>query len=1363
MSEAVLLPDAKRILFEKYLAQKVRKVSSEPEPIPRRPPNTPIPLSFWQQLLWLHSQMVSDVPVYNEPITVHRTGPLDVGILEKTLTEIFRRHEAWRTTFVVVDGQPVQVIQPPPAITLPVTDLTGVPESQREAEARRLAAQDARIPIDLEKGPLLRFRLVRLSDLEHRLFVILHHFVFDGWSIYQVFLRELITLYESFANGQPSPLPELPVQYGDYAYWQRQTAHPEQFSDQIAYWRQQLSDLPVLELPGDRARPAVESHRGAMHPVTLPANLSAALRDFSQQHGVTFFMTLLAGFVTMLHRYTGQEDMVMGTVTAGRNRPELEKMLGLFLNPLVLRMNLAGNPSFSELLLRVRDVTLTALTHSDVPFHYLVEQLQPKRDPSYNPLFQAMIAREPPITGLRPGWNMTQAETDNGGSKMDLYLDLDDRPTGVIGRLTYNTDIFDRPTITRLLQHWQTILEGAVADRHRRLSQIPILTDAERRQVSALCRTIPPAEGFVRFTKEDTRQSVPSRFEKIAAQYGNRTAIQVADRHWTYNELHQFSNRIAAMLIRNLGTDQQRVALFFGHGAPMIAAMLGVLKAGKTYVPVDPLYPPERISYILDDCQAVALLTDNTNRARASLVAGSNLPVIAIEEIKAASDQYGSINIRPDAIAYILYTSGSTGRPKGVMQSHANVLRFIKNYTNAFAVSSADRLSLIPSYGFDAAVIDIYGGLLNGACLYPFDVRQEAISKLGGWLSANRISIYHSTPTVYRHFVDTLEQSDPLADMRLVILGGEPVQKNDFEVFQAHFPADCLFANLSGQTESSLNMINTLDSRSVLTRQSVSMGHPVEDTEVLLLDDAGQPTELYGEIAIRSEQLALGYWNQAEMTRAVFFADPDGGNRRLYRSGDMARMMPDGTLEFVQRKDSQVKLHGFRIELGEVEAVLSQHPHVKESAAAIREISPGEKCLVGYWVPREQTECDNSKLREFAEQKLPNYMVPSFFLRLDALPLTTSGKVDRRALPSPSQEHREKALFVAPRNELERQLAEIWECVLKVEHIGVEDDFFALGGHSLMAVRLFDAIENVTGQRFPLSTLIEAPTITQMARFLSERRRPAVASALVPLQTRGSLPPLFGIHGHFGEILFYHPLSQRLGAEQPFYALQARGREGIPAHDTVVGMACEYVEEILRVHAGPYYIAGYCFGGLVAYEMAQQLLAHGKQVGFLGVFDAYAPEPKFVDGLQARIDRHLNQLRQLGPKAKLRLSTTSFATKAQTLLWRTAYPMFRHTLPRSSRLFQNVPQMNLQAAKRYSPKPYSGRMTVFLSGPVPAGFQLDPHEHLGGMQAADIHLRLVPGDTESMFQEPHVAVLAEELKKCLREAARATDRIASAS
>jgi amino acid adenylation domain-containing protein len=886
------------------------------------------------------------------------------------------------------------------------------------------------------------------------------------------------------------------------------------------------------------------------------------------------------------------------------------------------------------------------------------------------------------------------------------------------------------------------------------------------------CRTIPPAERFVRFTTDDTLQSIPSRFQKITAKYGNRTAIQLADRHWTYNELHQFSNRIAAALVQDLGTEQQRVALFVGHGAPMIAAMLGVLKAGKTYVPVDPLYPPERIAYILDDCQAVALLTDSANRARAGSVAKRNLSVICIEDIDAGvSDQNVGVDIKPDSIAYILYTSGSTGRPKGVMQSHGNVLTFIKSYTNVFAVSPPDRLSLIPSYGFDAAVIDIYGGLLNGACLYPFDVRQEAISQLGEWLSAHRISIYHSTPTVYRHFTDTLEHSDQMADMRLVILGGEPVQKNDFDVFRAHFPADCLFANLSGQTESSLNMVNTLDTRAVLTRQSVSMGHPVEDTQVLLLDDAGQPTELYGEIAIHSEQLALGYWNQPETTRAVFLADPDGGNRRVYRSGDMARMMPDGTLEFVQRKDSQIKLHGFRIELGEVEAVLSQHSRVKESVVVIREINPGDKCLVAYWVPKEQQmECDTSELREFAKQKLPNYMVPSFFLRLDMLPQTTSGKVDRRALPAPNQEHREKAIFVAPRNELEQQLAEIWECVMEVAHIGVEDDFFALGGHSLMAVRLFDAIANATGQRLPLSTLFEAPTIAQMARLLSHRQRLVVASALVPLQTRGSLPPLFAIHGHSGEILFYRPLSQRLGAERPFYALQARGREGVPAHDTVVGMASEYVEEILRAHAGPYCIAGFCFGALVAYEMAQQLLARGKQVGFLGLFISYAPKQNFIVGVQTRIDRHLEQLRQMGTKAKLELATSNLATKAQSMLWRTAYQMFRDRLPRSSRLFQNVPEMNLQAAKTYSPKPYSGEMTVFLSGPVPPGFQLDPHSDLDGMHATDIHLRVVPGDRHSMFQEPHVTVLAEELRNCLHEAGHtkpevtaSSDRVAGAS
>ena len=460
-------------------------------------------------------------------------------------------------------------------------------------------------------------------------------------------------------------------------------------------------------------------------------------------------------------------------------------------------------------------------------------------------------------------------------------------------------------------------------------------------------------------------------------------------------------------------------------------------------------------------------------------------------------------------------------------------------------------------------------------------------------------------------------------------------------------------------------------------------------------------------------------------------------------------MMPDGTFEFVQRKDSQVKLHGFRIELGEVEAVLSQHSRVKDSAAAIREISPGEKCLVGYWVPKEQTECDSSELREFAKQKLPNYMVPSFFVRLDALPLTTSGKVDRRALHVPAG-RREKSPLVAPRNELEQQLAEIWESVLKVEHIGVEDDFFGLGGHSLMAVRLFDAIENATGQRFPLSTLVEAPTIAQMARFLGERQRPAVASGLASFQPVVLYPRFSGYTAtpvRFSFIIRYRsdsaPNSRstpcKLGAEKVYRSL-TRSLEWLAST----------WKRFSRVHAGPYCIAGFCFGALVAYEMAQQLLAHGKQVGFLGLFINYAPEQNFVDGVQTRIDRHLNQLRQMGPKAKLELSTSNLATKVQSLLWRTAYQMFGHRLPRSSRLFQNIPELNLQAAKKYCPKPYSGKMTVFLSGPVPFGFELDPHSHLDGMHAADIHLRLVPGDRDSMFQEPHVSVLAAELKHCLR-------------
>ncbi len=1352
MSKALNPAEAKRSLLETYLRGRSSTVAKGRETIPRRPSGVSVPLSSWQKLIWLHSKLIPELPIYNEPLVVCRKGPLHVEVLERSLSEIIRRHEAWRTTFAEFDGEPVQIIQPPPTVTLPVTDLRSIPESAREAEALRLATEDAKRPFDLEKGPLIRAILIRLTDCEHRLFMTLHHTVFDDVGNYNVFLPELIALYDAFSKGESSPLRELPIQYADFAWWQHQRLQGDELASQMAYWRRQLSDPPTLELPNDWPRPPIQSFRGSMQALELSRSLSIGLKHLARQEGSTLFMTLMAAFQTLLHRYSGQEDIAVGTVTAKRGRPELEMMLGSFVNPIVLRTDFSGGPTFRELLRRVRDVTLGAMTHCEVPFDYLVKELHPKRDQSRNPLYQALLSLEPPMSALDSAWDLRQVAINTGVAKLDLYMEMDDRPDGLRGRLLYNSDLFSPQTIVRMLGHWQTLLEGIAMDAQRPLSRLPILTESERRQFSGCRNSVQPTNPFAPFRKEETAQSLPARFESIAGQHPHRVAVQTAGRKWTYRELNQLSNRIARTLLKQADSGEEKIALIFDHDALMVAAMLGTLKADKAYIPIDPLYPAERIEFMLEDSQANAILTSGANLELAARLAQNRIPVINVDEIRSVtSGENIGRRISPDSLAYILYTSGSTGRPKGVMQSHRNVLTFIRNYTNEFHISPEDRLSLISFYSFDAAVMDVYSALMNGACLCPFDVRSEGMGRMAAFLSRQSVSVYHSTPTLYRYFMETGGNED-LSKIRLVILGGEPVQKRDVERYQKCFSNHCLFANLSGQSESSLNLVYILDHGAAPASSAVPMGYPV-DTELLLLDGAGHVTELFGEIGIRSSHVALGYWNRPELTSAAFVADPDGGGKRLYRTGDMGRLMADGSTSFVGRKDAQVKIRGIRIEPGEIEAVLERHPNVKEAAAAIYDDASGEKNLAAYWVADAEPIPSVTELRSFLKEKLPAHMIPSSFVRLDSLPLTPSGKLDRRALPAVEKgKALESSAFVPARDNLELQLTQMWEQMLGFQPIGIRDDFFELGGHSLTAVRLFALMEKTFGKRIPLSTLLQTPTIEQLANVLREEEGPS-QSCLVPIQPQGSLPPLFCVHGHFGEVLFYRPLSQRLGPEQPFFALQAQ-RQDASAHHTIEAMAAHYLAEICKVQPrGPYFLGGFCLGAAVAFEIAQQLRARREDVRFLGLFLGYAPKLDPVTYLRKKIALHWRQLRQSGMRTKLTDLARNSSDKLGSLHWRLKYNLFRNIVSESSPLFRNIPEMNHQALIDYVPRFYPGRMTVFLSGDAPADFRLDPKVDLDGMEAREIELRRVPGERDTMLQEPFVSVLVEQLKVCLRNAA----------
>ena len=1364
-ARTIPLSGSKQRLLEKYLRGEVRLGPAAGRVIPRRASPPLAPLSAGQHQIWLHCQLAPELPLYNEPLTVHRHGPLDVSALEWSLGEVLRRHEAWRTTMAVVGGEPVQVVQEAPPITLPVIDLRGRPPAEREAEALRIATEEARRPFDLARGPLLRFSLIRLGDEEHRLYITLHQIIFDGVSMYSVFLPELTALYEARVAGRPSAIPEPEIQYGDFAHWQRQRSSEETPPAHLDYWRRQLADAPtVLELPGDRPRPPIQTFRGEQPTFALPRQLSDRLKALSQREGATLFTTLLTAFNVLLYRYTGQEDMLVGTVATVRNRPELENLLGFFLNTLVLRTRLSEERSFREVLGSVREATLEALSHAEVPIEQVVKSLQPPRDPSRNPLFQVMFVLEPPLPAPRPGWNLTQMDVDVGIARVDLYLEVDERPEGIVGRVRYSTDLFDRETIACLLERFTVLLESIAARPDQRISALPILAPADKsggrgpREAATLAE-----RSFAAFSRDEVEQSIPERFAKQAQAHAQRIAVRDGDRAWTYETLAGVVERIAGAVRPMVDGGQARIALLLDHDATMIAGILGVLAAGGTYVPLDPGHPAERLSYIVEDSRARAVLTSARHRPLAQAL-GSHLQVLDADGALKGPPAGGRVRaVPPDHPAYLLYTSGSTGRPKGVLQDHRNVLHFIRAYTNNLHVSPDDRLTLLSSYSVDAAVMDIFAALLTGAMLRPIDVRAAGLIGLRDTLRGEGITVYHSTPTVYRHLIASCAGQELSPNLRLVVLGGEEVRREDVEAYRKHLPRHCLFVNGFGPTESTVSLQHIVDKRTKIERPSVPLGYPVPDTEVLLLSPRGEPGQLYGEIAIRSRHVALGYWKRPELTRTAFLPQDDGS--RIYRTGDMGRLLADGTVEFAGRRDSQAKVRGFRVELGEVETAVAEHPSVREAVAAVRKHPAGGGHLVVYWVARAEPVPADGALRQFLQEKLPEYMMPSAFVRLDALPLTPSGKVDRGALPEPRAVGPEdEPASSLPRDALELRLARLWQDVLGVQTVGRRDHFFEIGGDSLLAVRLFAEIENAFGVRMPLATLFKAPTIEQLAAVLRDKGHSAPWSSLVPLQPGGRRPPFFGVHGHSGEILFYRDLCRRLGPDQPFFALQAQGLNG-KAHRTIGDMAAHYLAEIRTVQPhGPYLIGGYCLGAFVAFEMARQLRAAGEDVPLLALFVGYSSERgrrrlgRRLMRLGRQLTLHLGRAQSRRYRAELtrvlkrsRDATRSVAMSAQSCVWRLAYGLLGGNADAPSWLLRDVKEMNLQAARSYVPRTYPGRMTVFLSGDPPPGFRLDPEKDLAGLRSREMDVVRVPGGTDTMMREPEVGILAARLEACLGE------------
>ncbi|HEX2201844.1 MAG TPA: non-ribosomal peptide synthase/polyketide synthase [Longimicrobium sp.] len=1067
--------------------------------LPQLPPVVPVgregalPLSFAQERLWFLGQMEAESASYNLPAALRLTGALDAAALERALGEVVRRHEALRTTFRAADGAAVQVIAPFDGFVLPVEDLSELDDAAREAAVRGRISEEAARAFDLSAGPLFDARLLRLGGEEHVLVVAMHHIVSDGWSL-GVLFRELAALYAAFVAGDESPLPELPVQYADYAVWQREQLRGEALERQTAYWKARLAGAPsLLELPTDHPRPAVQRFRGAHEPVALPAELLERLQALARSEGATLYMVVLAAFQVLLGRYAGSEDVVVGSPIAGRTRGEVEGLIGFFVNTLVLRADLGGDPSFRDALRRVRAATLGAYEHQEVPFEKLVAEVAPERSLSHSPLFQVafilddMERGDDGFAGLRAEPVEIGVET----SKFDLTLALAPRPEGLVGEVEYSTDLFERATVRRMMGHLARVLDQVSSDPEKRLSELGLLADEERALVvDQWNRTAVayPADACIHHLVEAQANDKP---DAVAVVHGETTL--------TYAELNARANRLAHHLI-GLGVGPEvRAGVCLERGADLFVAALAVMKAGGAYVAMDPAYPAGRLEGMMRDADAAVLLT-HSHLPTPPLRDGVRVVRLDADAFASESDANPVVGVTARNVAYVVYTSGSTGTPKGVAVDHAALGSLCAWHARAFGVTGADRATQLASPGFDASVWEVWPYLTRGASVEvaPEEVRSDPPA-LRDWLAERRITISFVPTPVAEPMLGLVWPAETA--LRWMLTGGDrlrarPAADLPFALSNNYGPTECTVVATSGAVESEGD-------------RAPVIGGPIENTRIYVVDSGmnALPVGVPGELCIGGAQVARGYLGRPGLTAERFVPDPFGADpgARLYRSGDKVRWLADGTVEYLGRLDEQVKVRGFRIELGEIEAVLRRHPDVADCAVIARE-DGGEKRLAAYVAGPRDAEALKAHLRG----TLPDYMVPAAFVFLDALPLTANGKLDRRALPAP--EYASSAEHVAPRTPTEEVLAGLWADVLKVERVGAEASFFDLGGHSLLATRVVSRIREALGVELPLRALFERPVLSALAAEVDRLRGAGAGAdggAIVPAARGGDLPVSF--------------------------------------------------------------------------------------------------------------------------------------------------------------------------------------------------------------------------------------------------------------
>jgi amino acid adenylation domain-containing protein len=1043
-----------------------------------------LPLSFAQQRLWFLDQLDHAASAaYHMPAGLRLRGQLDIEALQRALDHIVARHESLRTSFASVEGQPVQVFAPSDCgFSLTLHDLRDLHGQEQRAAVERVSADEAAALFNLATGPLIRGRLLKLADDEHVLLLTQHHIISDGWST-SILVRELSALYAAFSQGAQDPLPPLVLQFADYATWQRSWLQGERLQQQGTFWQRHLSGAPaLLEMPTDRPRPAKQSYAGNSIPFILPAGLTAGLRTLTQRHGATLFMTLLAGWATLLSRFSGQDDVVIGTSFANRQRSEVEPMIGFLINTLALRVKLENDPTVAELLAQIKANTLDAYAHQDIPFEQVVEIVKPPRSLSHSPVFQsALVMQNTPDEELAlPGLTLVETWASRATAQFDLSLSLSETGDTISARLEYATDLFDQSTIERLMQHFEVLLDGMVRDEQLRVSQLPLLTASHRQQVLV--------------DWNDTAIEMPhghfahQLFEAHAAAHPEATALVFEDQSLSFGELNRRANGVAHALLALGVCPDDRVALCVKRSLEMVIGLLGVLKAGAAYVPLDPSYPAERLAYMLADSAPVALLAHGSSKDVSTAIAGESqsLPVLLIEDMAPSLENNpacSTLGLKANHLAYVIYTSGSTGRPKGAMIEHAGLLNYLQWALADYASSSPCNAVVSSSFSFDATITSLYLPLISGGKTVLIPDGGELTDLEQMLESDGNLGLVKITPLHLQMLGRRLEGKSLLAHVAIFVVGGEALPVETVALWRRLSPASRI-VNEYGPTETVVGCITYDAAFAAVGDKDVPIGRPIANTHIYLLDRHLQPVPLgvTGEIYIGGAGVGRGYLNRAELTSERFLQDSfvSHSGARMYRTGDLARYGQDGNLEYLGRNDFQLKIRGFRIEPGEIEVKLASYPGVRDAVVTASADVTGSKRLIAYFTATSHDEPTPAELRIYLSSVLPDYMVPAAFIRLDALPLTSNGKLDRRALPAPEQSALIAHVYEAPQGEAENIMAAIWQDLLQVQRVGRQDHFFELGGHSLLVVSLIGLLQK-QGMQLNVRAVFAAPTLQTMA------------------------------------------------------------------------------------------------------------------------------------------------------------------------------------------------------------------------------------------------------------------------------------------